>query len=143
MSDEKVLWSDDSRVQSACVLLMAPGSSLVLLEPRTDGVFGLPGGKRELGERSYECAKRELREETGFEMHLGTLILLAPAGPHLCACFFADRWSPPQSASLPRAWANAEDLIAESARFPEFYRRMFVALACKYREGVIQPGVSR
>ncbi|MFC4411554.1 NUDIX hydrolase [Chungangia koreensis] len=37
----------------------------LLLQKRTDGVWGLPGGFMELGESAPETARREVKEETG------------------------------------------------------------------------------
>lgn len=50
------------------------GQSGVLLDHRRDGDWGLIGGALELGESLEQCARREIREETGFEV--GPLSLL-------------------------------------------------------------------
>jgi 8-oxo-dGTP pyrophosphatase MutT (NUDIX family) len=53
----------------ACVLLTDDKNRL-LLQRRTDnGLWGLPGGSLEPGERLQEVAKRELFEETGLIAH--------------------------------------------------------------------------
>ena len=124
--------------ESACVLLFATGGSrLVLLEPRTDGLIGLPGGKREPGDASiYDTAKRELREETGFILGAAQSLLVAKAGDHLCSCFLAMEYTPPGHFSVPMtpAWADPEDLVAsDRSRFRDFYAVMFTRLAGLYR----------
>ncbi|MGI2326856.1 NUDIX hydrolase [Planococcus sp. YIM B11945] len=56
------------------VVLMLNEQSEVLLQQRTDGGWGLPGGLMELGESLEETARREVKEETGLE--IGALQLL-------------------------------------------------------------------
>ena len=50
----------------------------VLLQKRTDnGLWGLPGGALEAGERVHDGAIREVREETGYEVEIGPLLSIS------------------------------------------------------------------
>ena len=49
------------------VTVVRDASGAVLLQHRSDGRWGLPGGLMELGESCEETARRELWEETGVE----------------------------------------------------------------------------
>ena len=51
-----------------CLAVVRRGSRILLAErsvPPSVGKWGFPGGVQELGETVHECARRELREETG------------------------------------------------------------------------------
>ncbi|KPL60938.1 NUDIX hydrolase [Rossellomorea vietnamensis] len=62
--------------------LILPGAVVIilndhhelLLQHRTDGGWGLPGGLMELGESLEETARREVKEETGLEIGELTLV---------------------------------------------------------------------
>jgi 8-oxo-dGTP pyrophosphatase MutT (NUDIX family) len=56
---------------AACVV----DDGAVLLQRRSDdGLWGLPGGAIELGESAAEAAKREVKEETGLDVHIEDLL---------------------------------------------------------------------
>jgi 8-oxo-dGTP pyrophosphatase MutT (NUDIX family) len=50
------------------VVLILNSQNKLLLQHRTDGGWGLPGGLMELGESLEETARREVKEETGLEI---------------------------------------------------------------------------
>lgn len=56
------------------VVIILNAQNEVLLQHRTDGGWGLPGGLMELGESLEETARREVQEETG--LVVGELELL-------------------------------------------------------------------
>ena len=58
-----------------CDVFVTDARARVLLVRRRDnGFWALPGGCQDLGETPLECARRECREETGFEVAVGRLI---------------------------------------------------------------------
>ena len=69
--------SDPQEVQASvsAVVWRSAGSPELLLIRRSDnGHWCLPGGRIEPGESVYGAARREVREETGFEIALGRLV---------------------------------------------------------------------
>lgn len=73
----KYFASDPEELQASvsAVVWREPGSSDLLLLRRSDnGHWCLPGGRMEPGESVHDAARREIREETGFEVSLGRLV---------------------------------------------------------------------
>jgi ADP-ribose pyrophosphatase YjhB (NUDIX family) len=55
--------------------VITDGEGRILLHRRSDsGNWALPGGAMELGETLAGCAVREVREETGFDVHIDRII---------------------------------------------------------------------
>ncbi|WJV51975.1 NUDIX domain-containing protein [Prodigiosinella aquatilis] len=50
-------------------IIILDGSERVLLQHRTDGSWGLPGGLLEPGESLEQTALREVKEETNIDIH--------------------------------------------------------------------------
>lgn len=69
--------TDAQEVQASvsAVVWRGPGSRELLLMRRSDnGHWCLPGGRIEPGESVHAATRREVREETGFEVSLGRLV---------------------------------------------------------------------
>jgi ADP-ribose pyrophosphatase YjhB (NUDIX family) len=61
--------------------------------PPGEGRWSLPGGRVEAGERLAAALVREMREETGLDVEVGPLVLIAelidPDGPHFVVLDYA------------------------------------------------------
>jgi ADP-ribose pyrophosphatase YjhB (NUDIX family) len=52
------------------------GSEILLVRERRDGLWTLPGGWADVGETPSEAARREVREESGFDVKITRLLAL-------------------------------------------------------------------
>lgn len=72
--DDPAAPSANSLVPAASVVVVND-EGLVLLHRRTDNnQWALPGGVMEIGESLAECARREVREETGLDVQLQGIV---------------------------------------------------------------------
>ena len=96
------------------------------------GLWELPGGKRNPGETVQSACRRELREELGIEVAVGSLVCKVK---HAYSHFKITLWAhhcrilngtPVSTAGLKTAWVQACDL--ERYAFPRANRRVLDAL---------------
>lgn len=75
----------NSLVPAASVVVV-DDNGLILLQRRTDNdQWALPGGAMDIGETIADCARREVREETGLEVELLTIVGLYTNPGHVFA----------------------------------------------------------
>jgi ADP-ribose pyrophosphatase YjhB (NUDIX family) len=66
---------ENTNVRVGVGVFIRDSAGRILLEKRRDcGLWGLPGGKIEPGERVEQCAIREVAEETGLSVRITRLI---------------------------------------------------------------------
>jgi 8-oxo-dGTP diphosphatase len=67
---------------AANVLFRDPSGRILLVDPTYKPHWDLPGGMAEANEPPREAARREIREELGFEPDLGVLLVVDWVPPH-------------------------------------------------------------
>jgi ADP-ribose pyrophosphatase YjhB (NUDIX family) len=82
---------DEMRISVTAVVRRPENVNEILLMKRSDnGHWGLPGGYLELGESVTTAARREVREETGYEFEVGRLVGIY-SDPRTQVIEYADR----------------------------------------------------
>lgn len=82
-SDESLITNHESRPIDVVAGVIRDHRGRVLLARRTEGrdlagFWEFPGGKREQGETAEAALRRELREELGIEIEIGTAVIRVP-----------------------------------------------------------------
>jgi 8-oxo-dGTP pyrophosphatase MutT (NUDIX family) len=70
---------------AASVAVRNPGGELLLEWRRDNGLWTLPGGTMEVGERLTETAVREVREETGIDVEITGIVGIYSDPRHVIA----------------------------------------------------------
>ncbi len=65
---------EKTRISSRAII--TDGNKILLSHELNTGVYLIPGGGLEVGETIEECCKREIREETGYEISVGRQICI-------------------------------------------------------------------
>ncbi|MER7479495.1 NUDIX domain-containing protein [Streptomyces sp. NPDC126510] len=60
----------NSLIPAASAVVVDDGGRILLQRRRDNGMWALPGGAMNIGESLPECAIRETREETGFDVEI-------------------------------------------------------------------------
>ena len=73
ISVEDKIDTKEKTARNSCILFITPTNRVILVRDKRTKEWMLPGGKRDdiyspSGESDYECALREFREETSFEL---------------------------------------------------------------------------
>ena len=79
--------------------LVVDGGRLLMVQQRITGLWALPGGTAEPGERAVCTAWRETREETGLEVRVGELLHRFDNGFRLYRCTPAEPQQAPSAAA--------------------------------------------
>lgn len=96
-------------IMTAGCAAIGDGEGRLLLQRRESGLWGLPGGIAELGERLDETAVREAFEETGLRVEVGELIGIYSG--YQATCANGDKIQP--MVALFRADAVGGELFAD------------------------------
>lgn len=65
--------TSDLKLTASIYAIIIRGAQVLLIPQHGDG-YGLPGGRIELGESHTDALRREVCEETGYEIEVGDLV---------------------------------------------------------------------
>lgn len=111
---------------AAVALIFNEDKSKLLGVSRKDNskLFGLPGGKVDVGESMYEGVIREVREETGINLNSATPIFIREDGEFVAAVYLATDYDGEVSTKEAGvvAWITFEDL--KQGAFSEYNTKL-------------------
>lgn len=133
----------EGTMKKAAVALIINDKGLILSVSRRHDTtkFGLPGGKVEENEESWQAAVRETREETGIAVeqceHIFTRMepRHAPEGTDFMTdCFYASAWhgEPQDSEEGVVKWLTVKELTETNGAFPEYNTLTIEAFRTKF-----------
>lgn len=124
----------ENATDSAVALLIDRSSSvpLVLAIAREGNLFdvGFPGGKREPGETTVECARRELFEETGIEaLGEAEFVYHGFARTRFCVTYMFNKWKGTLRGNDREGeplWVTPRALVMESCTYKNYNRAALI-----------------
>lgn len=129
-------------MKKAAVTLIIKDGLILSVSRRHDSTkFGLPGGKVEENEESWQAAIRETQEETGVNVekceHIFTRMepRHAPSGTDFMTdCFYASDWNgePRDSDEGIVKWLTVKELTETNGAFPEYNALTLAAFRTKF-----------
>jgi 8-oxo-dGTP pyrophosphatase MutT (NUDIX family) len=133
---------------AAGTLLTDEAGRVLVLKPNYRPGWQFAGGTIDLGEDALECARRELREETGLDREIGRLLVVAWTHPsaelnHPAVHFVFDAGVVPVGTAIALQEAELEEYrwlpVAEAAELlgPAREPRLRAALAAR-EDGVVR-----
>lgn len=112
----------------AGVVLEKDGKYLLIQEKKPDvyGTWNLPGGRVDVGETLEQAAKREAKEESGYDVEVGEELLLlhqtaeVPIIHSFAATITGGALKFPEDEALDAQWFTWEEVQQLNLRTPEY-----------------------
>ncbi|WP_248924484.1 NUDIX domain-containing protein [Paenibacillus hamazuiensis] len=79
-------------VPSVRAVIFNERGEALFIRRRGDGSWALPAGAMELGESIFQCLQREVKEETGLDVHRSTLITIYTGPQYSIKNSFGDEY---------------------------------------------------
>lgn len=123
--------------EAGVVILIRDGKILAVERKEDRTKFGIPGGKRELGETPEEGAVREVLEETGLVVKSMVHVFereepirVKGGEPFFTRCWYATAWEgePRASDEGELAWLTLDEITRTRSGYPEYNTQVFEAL---------------
>jgi 8-oxo-dGTP pyrophosphatase MutT (NUDIX family) len=105
-----------------CLIFNSDGEAIGVSRKDNKDIFGLPGGKIELGETKEQAIAREVFEETGILLKGFDYLFSAPEGEYYVHCFVSTDYV---QLMLPKEegvveWLKPSELIGDKGSFPVY-----------------------